>query len=206
MRVVGEGGNLGLTQRGRVEYALAGGRVNTDAIDNSAGVDTSDHEVNIKIALNRVVDEGALDADGRARLLREMADEVAAAVLTDNHAQNATLAAEVASARSLLDAHERFMRALERSGRLDRAASRRCPTTGRWPSGAATGRRSPARSCRCCWPTPSCRPTPPCWLAAARRPGAGAAAGRLLPRAGCASASRRRSRGTRCAGRSSPPR
>ena len=64
VRVVGEGGNLGLTQRGRVEYALAGGRVNTDAIDNSAGVDTSDHEVNIKIALNRVVD------DGRARRRR----------------------------------------------------------------------------------------------------------------------------------------
>ncbi len=120
-RVVGEGGNLGLTQRGRIEYALAGGRVNTDAIDNSAGVDTSDHEVNIKIALNAVVDAGELDADGRAALLGEMTDEVAAAVLTDNHAQNATLAAEAASTRSLLDAHERFMRALERSGRLQRA-------------------------------------------------------------------------------------
>src|SRR4051812_28326468 len=120
VRVVGEGGNLGLTQRGRVEYALAGGRVNTDAIDNSAGVDTSDHEVNIKIALNRPVDDGQLDADGRARLLHEMGDEVAVAVLTDNHAQNATLATEVASARSLLDAHERFIRALERKGRLDR--------------------------------------------------------------------------------------
>jgi glutamate dehydrogenase len=119
-RVVGEGGNLGLTQRGRIEYALAGGRVNTDAIDNSAGVDTSDHEVNIKIALNAVVEAGALDADGRAELLGAMTDEVAAAVLTDNHAQNATLAAEAASTRSLLDAHERFMRALERSGRLQR--------------------------------------------------------------------------------------
>ncbi|MGY1754049.1 NAD-glutamate dehydrogenase [Blastococcus sp. SYSU D01042] len=121
VRVVGEGGNLGLTQRGRIEYALAGGRVNTDAIDNSAGVDTSDHEVNIKIALNAVVDAGQLDADGRAALLGEMSDEVAAAVLTDNHAQNATLAAEASSTRSLLDAHERFMRALERSGRLQRA-------------------------------------------------------------------------------------
>jgi glutamate dehydrogenase len=121
VKVVGEGGNLGLTQRGRVEYALTGGRVNTDAIDNSAGVDTSDHEVNIKIAINRVVDAGDLDADGRAALLREMADEVAAAVLGNNHAQNATLAAEVASARSLLDAHERFLRSLERSGRLLRS-------------------------------------------------------------------------------------
>ncbi|WP_081788584.1 NAD-glutamate dehydrogenase [Candidatus Blastococcus massiliensis] len=121
VRVVGEGGNLGLTQRGRIEYALAGGRVNTDAIDNSAGVDTSDHEVNIKIALNAVVDGGGLDAAGRADLLQAMTDEVAAAVLTDNHAQNAVLAGEVATARQMLDAHERFMRALERSGRLQRA-------------------------------------------------------------------------------------
>ncbi|MGY1848664.1 MULTISPECIES: NAD-glutamate dehydrogenase [unclassified Blastococcus] len=121
VRVVGEGGNLGLTQRGRVEYALAGGRVNNDAIDNSAGVDTSDHEVNIKIALNRVVDEGRIDAEGRAALLGEMADDVAAAVLTDNHAQNATLAGEAAAARSLLDSHERFIRSLERSGRLNRS-------------------------------------------------------------------------------------
>ncbi|MGR6966580.1 NAD-glutamate dehydrogenase [Geodermatophilus sp. URMC 61] len=121
VRVVGEGGNLGLTQRGRVEYALHGGRVNTDAIDNSAGVDTSDHEVNIKIALDRVVEAGELDAEGRAALLGEMTDEVAAAVLTDNHAQNATLAVEVTSARSLLDAHARFLRALERSGRLVRS-------------------------------------------------------------------------------------
>jgi len=121
VRVVGEGGNLGLTQRGRIEYALAGGRVNTDAIDNSAGVDTSDHEVNIKIALNRVVDDGELTAEGRAALLGEMTDEVAAAVLADNHDQNATLAVEVTSARSLLDAHERFLRSLERSGRLVRS-------------------------------------------------------------------------------------
>ncbi|WP_375539260.1 NAD-glutamate dehydrogenase domain-containing protein [Blastococcus sp. TML/M2B] len=120
-RVVGEGGNLGLTQRGRIEYALAGGRVNTDAIDNSAGVDTSDHEVNIKIALNAAVDAGALDAEGRAALLLEMTDEVAAAVLTHNHAQNAVLAGETATARQMLDAHERFLRALERSGRLQRA-------------------------------------------------------------------------------------
>jgi glutamate dehydrogenase len=121
VRVVGEGGNLGLTQRGRVEFALAGGRVNTDAIDNSAGVDTSDHEVNIKIALNRVVDEGRLDPAGRARLLGEMTDEVAVDVLTDNYAQNAVLASDVTAARGLLDAHQRYLRALERAGRLDRA-------------------------------------------------------------------------------------
>jgi len=121
VRVVGEGGNLGLTQRGRIEYALAGGRVNNDAIDNSAGVDTSDHEVNIKIALNRVTDEGRLDPVGRARLLGEMTDDVAVDVLGDNYAQNATLAGEQAAARGLLDAHQRYLRALERSGRLDRA-------------------------------------------------------------------------------------
>ncbi|TKJ22900.1 NAD-glutamate dehydrogenase [Blastococcus sp. CCUG 61487] len=121
VRVVGEGGNLGFTQRGRIEYALTGGKINTDAIDNSAGVDTSDHEVNIKIALNAVVDGGGLDPEGRAALLEEMTDEVADAVLTDNHAQNATLAGETTTARQLLDAHERFMRALERSGRLQRA-------------------------------------------------------------------------------------
>jgi glutamate dehydrogenase len=120
-RVVGEGGNLGLTQRGRVEYALTGGRVNTDAIDNSAGVDTSDHEVNIKIALNRVVDAGELAAADRAALLGEMTDDVAVAVLSNNHAQNATLAVETTSARSLLDAHEWFIRSLERSGRLLRS-------------------------------------------------------------------------------------
>ncbi|MFP5416033.1 MAG: NAD-glutamate dehydrogenase, partial [Actinomycetes bacterium] len=120
-RVVGEGGNLGLTQAGRIEFARAGGRINTDFIDNSAGVDTSDHEVNIKIALNRVVEAGELDAGGRAALLGEMTDEVAVAVLTDNHAQNAVLAVESTSARSLLDAHARFLRALERSGRLVRS-------------------------------------------------------------------------------------
>src|SRR3712207_298303 len=86
-----------------------------------SGVDTSDHEVNIKIGLNGVVEAGRLDAGGRAALLGEMTDEVAAAVLTDNHAQNATLAVETTSARSLFDAHARFLRALERSGRLVRS-------------------------------------------------------------------------------------
>src|SRR3978361_1477225 len=85
VRVVGEGGNLGLTQRGRVEYALTGGRVHTDAIDNSPGADTSDHEVNIKVALNRVVDAGELRAADRAALLGSMTDDVATAVLRNNH-------------------------------------------------------------------------------------------------------------------------
>ena len=79
--VVGEGGNLGVTQRGRIEYALAGGRINTDAIDNSAGVDMSDHEVNLKIALQPLVESGDVSLAQRNRLLEEIAPAVAASVL-----------------------------------------------------------------------------------------------------------------------------
>jgi glutamate dehydrogenase len=80
-RVVGEGGNLGLTQRGRIEYASAGGRINTDAIDNSAGVDCSDHEVNIKILLGAAVERGSMTLEGRDELLAAAADEVCDRVL-----------------------------------------------------------------------------------------------------------------------------
>ncbi|MBA3744200.1 NAD-glutamate dehydrogenase [Sporichthya sp.] len=123
---VGEGGNLGFTQRGRIEYALlgsggAGGRVNTDAIDNSAGVDTSDHEVNIKILLDAAIAAGALAVDERDPLLASMTDEVAALVLQDNYAQNVALANSLAQAPALLHAHTRLMRAMENSGVLDRA-------------------------------------------------------------------------------------
>ena len=90
-KVVGEGGNLGLTQLGRIEYAQAGGRINTDFIDNSAGVDCSDHEVNIKILLNQVLRDGNLDAKGRNRLLAEMTDEVAQLVLRSNYLQSQTI-------------------------------------------------------------------------------------------------------------------
>ena len=86
-RVVAEGGNLGFTQRARVEFALAGGRINTDAIDNSAGVDCSDHEVNIKILLQRAIAAGELDAAARDALLVRMTDAVADLVLADNEAQ-----------------------------------------------------------------------------------------------------------------------
>ena len=120
-RVVGEGGNLGLTQLGRVEFALAGGKVNTDAIDNSAGVDCSDHEVNIKILLDGVVDAGDMTPKQRNELLAAMTDEVADLVLRDNYRQNVTLAAEVAQAHSQLDVHARYMHWLEHEGRLDRA-------------------------------------------------------------------------------------
>jgi glutamate dehydrogenase len=90
-RVVGEGGNLGLTQRARIEYALAGGRINTDAIDNAGGVDLSDHEVNIKILLRPALESGELSPVQRNRLLKEMTDEVGSLVLADNYRQSLAL-------------------------------------------------------------------------------------------------------------------
>ncbi|HSD61301.1 MAG TPA: NAD-glutamate dehydrogenase domain-containing protein, partial [Burkholderiales bacterium] len=120
-RVVVEGGNLGLTQRGRVEYALAGGRINTDAIDNSGGVDTSDHEVNIKVLLDAVVADGELTGKQRDALLAEMTGEVQALVLRDNYFQNQSLLLGGALGKALLDGQARFMRFLERAGRLNRA-------------------------------------------------------------------------------------
>ena len=121
----GEGGNLGFTQLGRVEYARFGaggdgGRMNTDFIDNSAGVDTSDHEVNIKILLDRVVHAGGMDEAARNALLAEMTDEVGALVLRDNYEQNLALANAEAHAPSLLHVHEDWMRELERRGVLNR--------------------------------------------------------------------------------------
>ncbi|HEU4450600.1 MAG TPA: NAD-glutamate dehydrogenase [Gaiellaceae bacterium] len=119
-RVVGEGGNLGLTQRGRIEYALAGGRVNTDAIDNSAGVDCSDHEVNIKILLGDAVASGDLTEKQRNALLAEMTDDVARLVLRNNYRQTQALSLAATQARSMLGVHARLIAHLEASGRLDR--------------------------------------------------------------------------------------
>ncbi|MEZ5192452.1 MAG: NAD-glutamate dehydrogenase [Nocardioides sp.] len=120
VKCVGEGGNLGLTQLGRVEYALNGGRLNTDFIDNSAGVDTSDHEVNIKILLDRVVREGDLTEKQRNTLLAGMTEEVAGLVLRDNYEQNLALANAAANAGSLLHVHEEWIRTLEKDGVLNR--------------------------------------------------------------------------------------
>jgi glutamate dehydrogenase len=120
-KVVAEGGNLGLTQLGRIEYALAGGRIYTDAIDNSAGVDCSDHEVNIKILLDAAVREGELTLKQRNRQLAEMTDEVAALVLRDNTFQTQSLSVAGQIAPQLLEQQARFIRALERAGRLNRA-------------------------------------------------------------------------------------
>ncbi len=120
-KVIGEGANLAVTQLGRIEYALKGGRLNTDAIDNSAGVDTSDHEVNLKILLSGPLRRGELSAQARDALLNEMTDDVAAHVLRDNYDQTLALSVALARAPADLDSHGRFMRDLERKGRLDRA-------------------------------------------------------------------------------------
>ena len=120
-KVVAEGGNLGFTQLGRIEYALNGGRINTDAIDNSAGVDCSDHEVNIKILLNLVADSEALPDDERNALLARMTDEVGRMVLADNYFQTQSLAVSGQRGEKMLDAQGRYIRHLEKAGRLNRA-------------------------------------------------------------------------------------
>jgi glutamate dehydrogenase len=119
-RAVGEGGNLGLTQRARIEYALGGGKINTDAIDNSGGVDCSDREVNIKVLLDAVVAAGDMTVKQRNALLEEMTDTVADLVLKDNYEQSETLSMAEAQAPSMLEVHQRFMRALESGTKLDR--------------------------------------------------------------------------------------
>ncbi|SMC23856.1 glutamate dehydrogenase [Andreprevotia lacus DSM 23236] len=119
-KVVAEGGNLGFTQLGRIEYALAGGRILTDAIDNSAGVDCSDHEVNIKILLGRIVAAGDLTLKQRNQVLADMTDDVGRLVLRDNELQTLALALEASQAMSLLPVHQRFMQRMESEGKLSR--------------------------------------------------------------------------------------
>jgi glutamate dehydrogenase len=119
-RVVAEGGNLGLTQAGRIEFALGGGLVDTDFIDNSAGVDTSDHEVNIKILLDQAVRDGEITTGTRNDLLQQMTDEVAALVLRHNYGQNMALATARAQGPQMLHVHARYLRLLERDKRLRR--------------------------------------------------------------------------------------
>jgi len=120
-KVVAEGGNLGFTQRARIEYALAGGRIDTDAVDNSAGVDMSDHEVNLKICLRAAVEDGRLTPEARNALLAEVTDEVVARVLAHNRAQSRLLSLDqVRSRRRLADFRE-LMAELGRAAGLDRA-------------------------------------------------------------------------------------
>ncbi len=119
-KVIGEGGNLGLTQRARIEYSLNGGRVNTDFIDNSAGVDSSDREVNIKILLRAAEQEKGLTRPRRNKLLAEMTDDVAAFVLRSNYLQTQSISMMEARARERLDETARLITNLEKTGLLDR--------------------------------------------------------------------------------------
>jgi glutamate dehydrogenase len=120
-KVVGEGANLGLTQRGRIEYCFAGGAANTDSIDNSAGVDCSDHEVNIKILLGAVEQTGNMTRRQRDRLLEKMTEEVAEQCLRDNYLQSQAITVTHKLGAHLLDRFGRYMRALEKDGFLNRA-------------------------------------------------------------------------------------
>ena len=120
-KVVGEGANLGMTQRARIEYGLKGGRLNTDAIDNSAGVDTSDHEVNIKILMGDLMARKKISRKQRDKLLGEMTEEVADLVLRDNYQQTQALTITHYQGVGRMDEQQRLMRSLERAGRLDRA-------------------------------------------------------------------------------------
>jgi glutamate dehydrogenase len=119
-KVVGEGGNLGISQLGRVEYALKGGRLNTDFIDNSAGVNTSDVEVNLKILLNPLVLAGSLRLKDRNQLLTRMTADVAALVLRNNYLQSQALSTLEVQAVSRLPEHQHLIRQLEHSGDLNR--------------------------------------------------------------------------------------
>jgi len=121
VKVVGEGANLGLTQAGRIEFAAAGGRVETDAIDNSAGVDSSDHEVNIKITTGILERQGKLTRAQRNKLLPSMTDDVARHVLIHNYDQTLALSLLEMDSAGELEPHARFMSELEHAGRLDRA-------------------------------------------------------------------------------------
>jgi glutamate dehydrogenase len=120
-KIVGEGGNLGFTQKGRIEYARLGGRINTDAIDNSAGVDCSDHEVNIKIAFSQEIAKGNLTTPKRDKLLTAMTEDVAQLVLKDNILQTQAITIAEQQGVQLLESQARLIHTLERQGLLDRA-------------------------------------------------------------------------------------
>jgi glutamate dehydrogenase len=133
-RVVGEGGNLGLSQRGRIEYATSGGRINTDFIDNSAGVNCSDVEVNLKILLNPLMDSGRLPRPERNELLASMTDEVARLVLRNNYLQSLAISTLEARSAERVAEFGHAIHALERGGSLDR-------TLEALPSGEEVGER-----------------------------------------------------------------
>lgn len=119
-KVIGEGGNLGFTQKGRIEYSLNGGRINTDSIDNSAGVDCSDHEVNIKIALIQAMKSGKISLEERNKILESMTPEVEILVLEDNRMQTQTVTMSHAKGYSALGDYAHFLDRVERIGLLNR--------------------------------------------------------------------------------------
>jgi glutamate dehydrogenase len=119
-KIVGEGGNLGFTQRARIEYARNGGRINTDAIDNSAGVDCSDHEVNIKIALREAIAKKKISVSERNKLLEKMTDDVAKLVLRDNELQTQALTILENQKNRIIEENINLMEVLTKEGRLDR--------------------------------------------------------------------------------------
>ncbi|MBL1322053.1 MAG: NAD-glutamate dehydrogenase, partial [Methylophaga sp.] len=119
-KIIGEGGNLGLTQYGRIEYARKGGRINTDAIDNSAGVDCSDHEVNIKIVLHQAKAKGLITEEERIKILESMTDDVSELVLKDNRTQTRAITIAQQQGEDILDQQEHFIDIIEESGVLDR--------------------------------------------------------------------------------------
>ena len=120
VKVIGEGGNLGLTQRGRIEFALKGGKINTDSLDNSAGVDCSDHEVNIKIAMQSAISAKNISLSQRNRLLEQMTGEVEELVLRDNFLQTQAISIAAFQGVKTLDQHARMIKRLEKKGLLDR--------------------------------------------------------------------------------------
>ncbi|WP_281646199.1 NAD-glutamate dehydrogenase [Parendozoicomonas sp. Alg238-R29] len=120
-KVLGEGGNLGFSQLGRIEYALNGGALNTDFIDNAGGVDCSDHEVNIKILLNQIVAAGDMTRKQRNRMLEDMTGEVSTLVLGNNYRQTQAITLAESECLSQMEEYKRFIHALEAEGRLDRA-------------------------------------------------------------------------------------
>lgn len=120
-RVVGEGGNLGFTQRARIEFAQNGGRINTDAVDNSAGVDTSDHEVNLKIFMQYLKDKGKIASQNeRDRILSEVTDEVCCQVLANNYEQHLCLSLDLCRSQGEVEPYVQLIDSLARSGLLDR--------------------------------------------------------------------------------------
>jgi len=128
VKVIGEGANLGVTQRGRIEFARHGGKINTDAVDNSAGVDCSDHEVNIKILLNGAVRAGKLDQEARNALLADMTSDVSSHVLKHNYHQTLALSIAEVTAAEDLDSHERTLVRMESRGAIDREVETLPPT------------------------------------------------------------------------------